>query len=117
MAPQAVGTDGLLDLCTFDRGSLWHGLRYAGGVLLGRHQRMADCHTRRVRRMRITSESEVPYQLDGDPGGTLPVEVEMLPGYLRVVVPAATAERLLGDTAARLRGKEAGPKSPKDDPL
>ncbi|MHC4177577.1 MAG: hypothetical protein ACYSWU_08725, partial [Planctomycetota bacterium] len=70
-----------------------HGLRYTAAVLLGRHQAMADCTTRRVRRLRITSEAEVPYQLDGDPGGFLPVDVEVLPGRLALVVPAAEAKR------------------------
>ena len=92
LAPQADGTDGLLDVCAFGGGSLWHGLRYAVAVLLGRHQRMADCTTRRVRRLRITSEQEVPYQLDGDPGGFLPVEVEVLSGRLTLAVPPPRSE-------------------------
>ena len=41
-----------------------------------------------ARRLRVTSEEEVPYQLDGDPGGVLPVDIETLPGRLTVVVPA-----------------------------
>ena len=43
---------------------------------------------RRMRRLRVTAEEEVPYQLDGDPGGVLPVEIEALPGRLTLVVPA-----------------------------
>ena len=89
LASRADATDGLLDVCTFRRGSLWHGLRYAAAVLSGRHERLADCTACRVRRLKITSEAEVPYQLDGDPGGVLPVEVETLPGRLTLVVPAA----------------------------
>ena len=94
LAPQADGSDGLLDVCAFHRGSWWHGLRYVTAVLLGRHQRLADCTMRRVRRMRITADAPVPYQLDGDPGGYLPVDVEVLPGRLTLVVPrrAAAAE-------------------------
>ena len=88
LAPQADGSDGLLDVCGFRRGSLWHGLRYAAAVAFGRHQRLADCTTCRVRRLRITSDTEVRYQLDGDPGGVLPLEIEVLPGRLTVVVPA-----------------------------
>jgi diacylglycerol kinase (ATP) len=29
----------------------------------------------------------VPYQLDGDPGGLLPLDVQVLPGRLTLVVP------------------------------
>lgn len=93
IAPQADGCDGLLDVCAFRRGSLWHGLRYAAAILAGRHQRMADCLVRRTRRLRVSSEAEVPYQLDGDPGGSLPLEIEVLPGRLTVVVPEPEAAR------------------------
>jgi len=92
LAPEADGTDGLLDICTFRRGSLWHGLRYVAGVLLGRHQRMADCTTGRLRRLRVTSEGKVPYQLDGDPGGFLPVDIDVLPDRLTVLVPRCPRE-------------------------
>jgi diacylglycerol kinase (ATP) len=87
LAPAADGSDGLLDVCAFGGGSFWHGLRYVTAVIRSRHERLADCTVRRVRRLRITSEEEVPYQLDGDPGGTLPVDIEMLPGRLTVIVP------------------------------
>jgi len=90
LAPQAVGTDALLDLCGFTGGSLWDGLRYVTAALRGRHRTLPDCLVRRVRRLRIASQTEVPYQLDGDPGGVLPVEIEVLPGRLTLIVPRET---------------------------
>jgi diacylglycerol kinase family enzyme len=90
-APDADGSDGLLDVCTFRRGSLWHGLRYFVAVKWGRHRRLVDCAVGRTRHLRITSSAEVPYQLDGDPGGVLPVEIEMVPNRMTWVVPPATA--------------------------
>jgi diacylglycerol kinase family enzyme len=90
LAPAACESDGLLNLCTLKHGSLWHGLRYLVAAQVGaRHQRLSDCDTRRVRRLRLTSEGSIPYQLDGDPGGYLPVEIEVLPGRCTWVVPAA----------------------------
>ena len=86
-APQADGTDGLLDFCAFRHGSLLAGVRYAAAVFLRRHHRLADCTMARVRRLRITADEEVPYQLDGDPGGVLPVDVETIPRRLTMVVP------------------------------
>jgi len=91
LVPGANGRDGLLDVCTFARGSLRHGLRYVASAFLRRHQRLADCTIRRADRLRITSDARVPYQLDGDPGGFLPVDVEVLPGRLTMVVPAERA--------------------------
>jgi diacylglycerol kinase family enzyme len=92
VAPQAEGSDGLLDVCSFRRGQLWHGLGYAAAVLLGRHQRAADCTTGRVRRLQLTSTGQVPCQLDGDPAGYLPLDVEVLPGRLRLIVPQGAAK-------------------------
>ena len=91
IAPEADGSDGLLDVCTFRRGHLWHGLKFAAAVLAHRHERLADCTMRRVQRLRLTSEGQVPYQLDGDPGGFLPLSLEVLPGRLTLIVPADAA--------------------------
>jgi diacylglycerol kinase (ATP) len=83
---RASGSDGLLDVCTFKEGSLWYGLMYLGGVMLGQHEGMHDfCHVQ-TRRVRIQSAEGVPYQLDGDPGGELPVEVSIAPRRLTMVV-------------------------------
>jgi diacylglycerol kinase family enzyme len=86
LAPQAVGTDGLLDVCGFERGSTWHLLRYLSGVIRGRHLSFADCRYLQATRLRIASDQEVYYQLDGDPGGRLPVEIGVLPERIRLVV-------------------------------
>jgi diacylglycerol kinase family enzyme len=94
LVPQADYTDGLLDVCTFRRGFLWHGLRYLAGVQLGGwHRRWSDCGIRQARRIRITSDQPVAYQLDGDPAGWLPLEIEVLPGRLSLIVPAVREER------------------------
>jgi diacylglycerol kinase (ATP) len=87
IAPEADGCDGLLDVCTFRNGGLMHGLLYASAVLTGTHRQLADFAQRRCRRLRVTSEKQVPYQLDGDPGGFLPVEVAVLPRRLTLMVP------------------------------
>jgi diacylglycerol kinase family enzyme len=87
IAPHARGNDGLLDVCTFKDGSLWHGLRYLSGIILGQHASWDDCVTVRSPKIRIESDAPVPFQLDGDPGGFLPVEITVLPDYLTILVP------------------------------
>jgi len=91
IAPEADGSDGLLDICTFRQGGLWHGLYYTAAVLTGTHRWLTDFAHRRAGRLRVTSNSKVPYQLDGDPGGFLPVEIEVLPKRLTLVVPKEKA--------------------------
>jgi diacylglycerol kinase family enzyme len=87
ICPQASGVDGLLDLCLFHRGGSWPGLFYAAAVAAGCHRALKVCTTRRVKRLRISSSQLVYYQIDGDPGGTLPVEVEVVPDRLTFIVP------------------------------
>ncbi len=90
ICPQASGVDGLLDLCIFERGGFWPGLFYAAAVLARCHHALKLGTARRVKRLRISSSELVYYQIDGDPGGTLPVEVEVVPDRLTFIVPPAT---------------------------
>jgi YegS/Rv2252/BmrU family lipid kinase len=92
-APGATGTDGLLDVCTFKEGSLWYGLMYLSGVVLGQHESMQDFLRVKTQRLVIESASPARYQLDGDPGGELPVEIRVLPGRLKLLVDPAWAAR------------------------
>ena len=87
IAPAADGGDGLLDVCTFKEGSLWNGLRYLSAVWMGRAENWEECVRMRTPRLRIESDRPAPYQLDGDPGGFLPVDVRVLPGRLTLLVP------------------------------
>jgi diacylglycerol kinase (ATP) len=91
ISPDAEADDGLLNVCTFREGSFLNGLIYLSGVLFGQHQNWDDCGTMRASEVRITSTAEVPYQLDGDPGGVLPVEIKILPHRLSLLVCAAWA--------------------------
>ena len=94
VAPEAVATDGRLNVCTFSSGSWWHGLRYVGYVALGRHKSLRDYQTATATRVRIESDEPVPYQLDGDPGGLLPLEIEVMPDRLTLLAPRARAVEL-----------------------
>ncbi len=84
--PDASGSDGLLDVCTFKEGSLWNGLLYLGGVLLGQHQSMQGFSRVKTSELRIESDTDAPFQLDGDPGGNAPLTIRSLPKRLRMVV-------------------------------
>lgn len=92
-APGASGTDGLLDVCTFKEGSLWYGLMYLSGVVLGQHESMQGFVRVKSRRLTIESSGPAPFQIDGDPGGDLPVEVSVLPERLTMLVSQDWIER------------------------
>jgi diacylglycerol kinase family enzyme len=96
IAPDAVATDGLLDVCTFERGAVWSVARYLWHVMRKIHHTLPDADLSRTGRFRLepTTSASVAYQLDGDFGGTLPVDVEVLAGQLRLLVSPETACRL-----------------------
>jgi len=83
----ACGLDGQLDVCTFRQGKLVNGLIYLAGVLFRRHRKFKDTRLLQASRIVIESREQVPYQLDGDPGGFLPLEINVLPRRLTMMVP------------------------------
>ena len=89
LTPDARPDDGRLDLCTFDGGGFWNGLRYFFSTLQGRHVGLKSSHLQPFQRLTIESDDPVHYELDGDPGGTLPLTIETLPRRVRLVVPTA----------------------------
>lgn len=96
VAPDADASDGLVDVCTFERGSIRNVVRYLWHVIRQSHLRLGDSNLVRTPRLRIESAAgaDVAYQVDGDFGGTLPVEIEVLPRQLRLLVMPHVAERL-----------------------
>jgi diacylglycerol kinase family enzyme len=96
IAPDAVATDGLLDVCTFERGAVWSVARYLWHVARRMHFTLPDAGLRQAPGFRLEAADNVtiPYQLDGDYAGTLPVEVSVLPGKLRLLVSPDAAARL-----------------------
>ena len=95
IAAEANGADGLLDLRVFERGGVAAGLWYLWHVVRRRHHRLSSVTAERRREFRIESDAEdVAYQLDGDPGGVLPVDVAVEPGRLSLLVMPAVATRL-----------------------
>jgi diacylglycerol kinase family enzyme len=96
IAPEADACDGLLDVCAFERGRLWSIVRYLWHVKRGGHLELADTSMQRVRRFRLDAVDtpNTAYQLDGDHGGVLPVDVDVLPGELKLLVSRETAVRL-----------------------
>lgn len=96
IAPDASGLDGLLDLCVLRKGSTLSGMWYLWNILRRCHHRLRSVKMQRCQSCRIESVSgePIPFQLDGDPGGFLPVDVEIVPARLTMLVSRSTAEQL-----------------------
>ncbi len=94
--PQADPADGWLDLCTFARRGLVTGLGYLSQLWFGRHQALPGFQHRPIRTLEIDGagdgQREIPYQIDGDFGGVLPLKVEVAPGRLRLIIADCGSE-------------------------
>lgn len=99
--PQADPSDGQLDLCTFSQAGVSWGLGYLSRLWLGSHQRMRGFKHQRCSQVEIQAigpdgqaVEDVPYQVDGDLGGVLPLRIEVVPDRLRLIVGAAEGEAI-----------------------
>ena len=87
VAVQADPADGRLDLYVFQRPGRSELVRYLCAVILGMHLSLKDVQRRQIQRVRLWSKDKVPIQIDGDPAGYLPMEVEAVEGRWRLIVP------------------------------
>lgn len=88
LAPDARSDDGLLEVYLFPTGKRLELVRSFARSFFG-HLPGGGVTVRRGRHVRIESvgEKAAPVQVDGDPAGETPVEVEMGPNRYRLVVP------------------------------
>ena len=88
IVPQANGHDGLLDVGVFPEPGSLKLMRYGLDVMAGRQvQPGHEAVFRQARRVRIESDSNIPLQVDGDPAGVTPCEIEVEPKAMRLIVP------------------------------
>jgi diacylglycerol kinase (ATP) len=84
IAPGAVLDDGLLDLFIVTPMSKFAFIRVFPKVFSGTHTSIEQVHLSTVRSVRLESPAAVAYA-DGERIGALPVDVEVVPGALRVL--------------------------------
>jgi len=87
LAPGASIDDGWLDMCLFESRSRAQTLGQVLAALRGRHVGRLGVHHLRARRFHIECHPPVSVQLDGDAAGRTPLDLDILPGALTVVVP------------------------------
>lgn len=89
ITPEALDADGKLDVCTFSGGGVFRGVWYLLSTWLGMHKRISASSFAQFESMRIEADEgqTIQYELDGDPGGVLPLEIQVRPGSLKVLVP------------------------------
>ena len=85
ISPTSIVDDGLADVVTVEKLTRRQLLRAFGMIFDGRHIEHPLVNVVRCRHVSISAERPLPLLFDGDVVGTTPLEVEVVPGALRVV--------------------------------
>jgi len=88
VADSARCDSGSLEVCIFRRASVPDLVRYVAAARRGRMARSRNVEIVSGRRVRIASAHPVPVQVDGDYWGATPVEIDVEPAVVPVLVPA-----------------------------
>lgn len=87
----AMLDDGLLDIVAFRQVGYLDIIKYLQEVFFSSDIRIPEVEYFQTERLRISSDQEVPVELDGELVGTCPVEFELGDHQLRVLAPAESA--------------------------
>lgn len=80
-------SDGLLDVCIYKCASQLHLVKHSMLTVMKKHADRGDVIYRQCKKVRITSDNEIRTEMDGDPGVALPVDIEIMPQAIKVLVP------------------------------
>jgi diacylglycerol kinase (ATP) len=84
---QAVIDDGLFDVVVFKRLGYLEIIRYLQDVVFSADIKVPEIEYFQTRQLRITSEQDVPLELDGELAGNCPVDFRIRKRALRVLAP------------------------------
>lgn len=79
--------DGLLDVCIYKCGGKLHLAKHSVLTLFKSHSEANDVVYKQGKSVQITSEKPVHSQIDGDPGLGLPIDIDVIPQAVKVLVP------------------------------
>ena len=94
LAPQARLDDGWLDVCIFEGAHLAYAVRQFMSIMLRRAAYNPQLSTTRGRLVHIAAKHPTAVHVDAEPIGTTPIEVQVRPQALRVIVPHTAAAGL-----------------------
>ncbi|MDQ2824044.1 MAG: diacylglycerol kinase family lipid kinase [Verrucomicrobiota bacterium] len=82
--------DGLLDVVVFKQLGYFEIIKYLQDVFFRSEIRLPEVEYSQTRYLRVTSDEEVPVELDGELVGNCPVEFQVRERMLRVLAPVTT---------------------------
>jgi diacylglycerol kinase (ATP) len=88
LAPEARMDDGRFDIAVYRHFSRWELARHMVSIVAGRRRYSPKVRTFRSKGVRITAHRPLPARADARDLGTTPIELEVVPHALKVVVAA-----------------------------
>jgi len=86
--------DGLLDVAIM-MGHGWPStVKHMAGLTFGQHVKDPDFHLYRSKLFSLAAREVLPVHVDAEPVGTTPVEIEVVPQALSVIVPQNAPQNL-----------------------
>jgi len=80
--------DGLLDVCVYKCASQLHLAKHSLMTILKQHADSRDVIYRQGKNISVSSKTDcIATEIDGDPGPALPVQIEVIPQAVNVMVP------------------------------
>ena len=101
VAREARMDDGLLDVFIFKGLGFQYVVRHLLKIISQRYLRDPQIVHRQARHIEVWTEWAIPLQVDGDPIGTTPVTLKVVPRALRVLVPPTAPRDLFGSAAQK----------------
>lgn len=89
--------DGLLDICIFKGTSFAYTATHFISIAVGRAEQNPQLIQLRGRSIRVNAKQPTAVHVDAEPIGMTPIEVQVVPRALRVIVPAAAPANLFSD--------------------
>ncbi len=91
LVPTADPFDGCLELRLFRGGGRWKGIWHLLTSLFGFQAPWTGAGLRKIEELTVSADEPVDFQIDGDPGGQLPVTIRVLPKRITLLLPAQAA--------------------------
>jgi diacylglycerol kinase (ATP) len=104
LAPEARMDDGRFDIAVYRHFSRWELTRHVLSIVAGRRRYSPKLRTYRSTRVRIAAHRPLPARADARSLGTTPLELEVVPRALRVMVPRRQARAPMAAGGPALTG-------------
>lgn len=87
LSPEAKIDDGLLDVTAMEGYGWRSSIKLATLAMLGRHTRDPEVHIYRTKHIKIETKEPIPVHLDAENVGHTPIDIEVIPRALKVILP------------------------------